>query len=48
MQVTAKNKKVKIVDCSEFNPAVESYVSSRVIGELFYALAMGLADRKGE
>lgn len=48
MEITGKNNKVKLIDCSEFNPAVESLMSSRVLGEMFYGLAMGLCERQVE
>ena len=48
MEIAAKNKKVRKVDCCEFNPVMESYMSSRGIRELSCALAMGLGDREME
>jgi arginase family enzyme len=35
-KMAGKEAKVRIVDCSEFNPAVESWLSSHLLGEMFY------------
>ena len=37
--------KVKMVDFSEFNPAVESILSGHLLGELFFTLCMNYAKR---
>lgn len=43
--ITGRNTKVRLVDFSEFNPAVESFLSSHLLGELFYSLCMAFAAR---
>lgn len=42
---TGISKKVKLVDFSEFNPAVESIISSHMLVELFYHLCQTVAER---
>lgn len=46
MDIAGRQKKVRIVDCSEFNPAVEYQRSAKLIVEIFYAFCMGAATRQ--
>jgi hypothetical protein len=41
-----KSHKVKLVDFSEFNPAVESLISSRLLVEMFFNLSESFHQRK--
>ena len=45
MAVGGKTKKIRLVDCSEFNPAVETQLSGRLVVGMFYSLAMSLGER---
>lgn len=40
-----KNKNVKLMDISEYNPKVEDYVTGRLVVMLFYYFLMGYACR---
>ena len=43
MKIAGLDKKVNLVDFSEFNPAVESQLSSRMLVEMFYAFVASVA-----
>lgn len=45
IEVTGACKKVRMVDFSEFNPAVESFLSSHLLVEMFFTLCMSFASR---
>ena len=46
MRISGAEDKVRLVDFSEFNPAVESLLSSRMLVEMFYALVTAISERK--
>lgn len=46
MDIAGRQKKVRIVDCSEFNPAVEYQRSAKLLVEMFYAFCMAVASRQ--
>lgn len=46
VQIAGLSKKVRLVDFSEFNPAVESVLSSHLLVELFFELSMSYAQRQ--
>jgi predicted oxidoreductase len=46
MAISGMSGKVRVVDFSEFNPAVESMLSSHLLGELFFEVCMNYAQRK--
>jgi arginase family enzyme len=40
------NPKVRLMDVSEFNPAIESYRTGRLVTQMFYHFLLGFAKRK--
>ena len=44
--IAGSSSKVRLVDFSEFNPAVESVLSGHLLVELFFSLTMSYAQRK--
>ena len=46
MEIAGKNNKVALLDYSEFNPAVESQISSKLMVEMLYTFAMSFSSRK--
>jgi formiminoglutamase len=46
VEIAGLCSKVRLVDFSEFNPAVESVLSSSLLVELFFSLCMNYALRK--
>jgi hypothetical protein len=45
MDIAGRQHKVKLVDCSEFNPAVEYQKSAKFLVELFHAFCTGVSTR---
>ncbi|ETO28832.1 hypothetical protein RFI_08294 [Reticulomyxa filosa] len=41
-----KCSNVRLMDCSEFNPKAESYLTGRLVSTMFYHFVLGLAQRK--
>lgn len=47
IKIVGRSEKVRLVDFSEFNPAVESILSSHLLVELFFNLCESFALRLG-
>ncbi|KAG9392810.1 Ureohydrolase [Carpediemonas membranifera] len=45
-RIAGQTKCVRVVDMSEFNPAVESYRTSKLTAAMFYQFVLGVAERK--
>ncbi len=45
-EIAGRNPIVKLMDLSEFNPEIEAYRTGRLVANMFYFFAMGVARRK--
>ena len=47
VKVIGESEGVRAVDLVEFNPAVESIISSALLVDLFFQLSVSFSSRKG-